>query len=425
VTALNLFLWISLGIGLQVAVYLGIAFWRHSRDYGALGSGDAQPVASPAVRLTTDEDSVLAPAWTGLRPFRVERKVTEDAARTACSLYLVPEDGRPLPPFLPGQFLTFHLELPSADGGTERVVRCYSLSDAPYPDHYRVTIKRVSAPAGQDAPPGRASGFVHDHVVVGDVLQVRAPGGHFHLDRSAAPAVLISGGIGITPMLSMLNSCLAEQPGREVWFFHAVRNGRELVMRAHLEALAAAHPNLHLWLCFSNPSEQDVPGRDFRHRGRIDIELLRLHLPFKPCHFYLCGPGPLMGSLVPALSDWGVPQTEIHFEAFGPASFHGRSLNVRSPSSAGSDRQGSGIVVTFAQSGKQLNWQPSAGTLLEFAEANGIAVSSGCRSGGCGTCQTTIQSGQVSYRQAPDYDPEPGTCLLCSCVPATSVTLEA
>jgi ferredoxin len=146
-----------------------------------------------------------------------------------------------------------------------------------------------------------------------------------------------------------------------------------------------------------------------------------MQLPLKPYHYYICGPAPMMESLVPALEDWGVPDSRIHFEAFGPASIKRRPA-AEPPST---DATTSDILVSFSKSGKQLPWRPDAGSLLEFAESSGIAVNSGCRAGSCGSCQTTIQSGEVAYRQAPDYDPEPGSCLLCVCSPKTSVTLEA
>jgi len=366
------------------------------------------------------EDAAVA-AWPGYRTFRVERRVVEDAAQSICSFYLVAQDGQKLPPFQPGQFLTFRLEVPSSAGGSEQISRCYSLSDAPRADVYRVSIKRVPSLLGSDFPPGRSSNYFHDHLEVGSLLQVRAPSGHFHIDRSAAPVVLVGGGIGITPLLSMVNWSLAQQPGREVWLFYGVRHGGELVMKSHLEALAAAHPNFHLRFCLSAPQAADAVGRNDQHRGRITIDLLRLQLPIKPYHFYICGPSAMLESLVPALADWGVGESHIHFEAFGPASVKRRTatLGVELPGDA------SEIVVSFARSGKQLPWPNACASLLEFAEASGIAITSGCRAGGCGSCQTTIVSGAVSYRQPPDYDPEPGTCLPCVCTPKTSLTLEA
>ncbi len=421
-TSLVLLFWIVLGIAMQLAIYLGFGFWRHWRNYQSLRN-NAEELNLPVNQdvSSDDEPEPAVAAWSGFRAFRVERKVVEDAAQSVCSFYLKPLDGQPLPQFFPGQFLTFRLDIPNAAGDREQLLRCYSLSDAPRQDGYRVSIKRALPPGGSQVPPGRSSSYFHDQVVVGNRLQVRAPSGHFHIDRSDAPVVMIGGGIGITPMLSMLNWCLAEQPGREIWLFYGVRNGRELVMKSHLVALATKYPNFNLRFCFSNPLSEDVAERDYQHRGRIDVQLLRMHLSLKPYHFYICGPSPMLESIVPALEDWGVPDAHIHFEAFGPASIKLRQSTITAAQTETADAD---IVVTFARSGKQLRWQPATGSLLEFAEANGITANSGCRAGGCGSCQVTIRNGEVTYRQPPEYDPEPGSCLLCVCIPKTSVTLE-
>jgi ferredoxin-NADP reductase len=423
-TSLSLLFWIALGIVLQLAIYLTIGFVRHWQNYLALRDGTLAVAVSPSPTFVAATTQPVVAAWNGYRKFRVDRRVIEDANQSICSFHLVPEDGLPLPSFLPGQYLTFRLEVPAPDGSTEQIVRCYSLSDAPRPDCYRVSIKRVPAPAGSDFPPGRSSNYFHDHVGVGSVLELRAPGGHFHIDDGNDPVVLIGSGIGITPMLSMANWSLAHQPGREVWLFYGVRNSRELIMKSHLATLAAAHPNFQLRVCFSDPLPEDLPVHDYQHRVRISVNVLRMHLPLKPLHFYICGPTPMMQELVPALDDWGVADARIHFEAFGPASIK-RNRPIPAPVANRNDTTEDNIAVTFAKSGKTIQWRADAGSLLDFAEANGIAVNSGCRAGGCGSCQTTIQSGQVGYQQSPDFDPEPGTCLLCVCKPTSSVTLEA
>ncbi|MBK6907564.1 MAG: hypothetical protein IPH08_10960 [Rhodocyclaceae bacterium] len=200
-TSASLLLWLVLGITLQIVLWLGISFWRHWGEYQALrtGAGADGGMAVPVkVTLPSASEPASVAAWGGFRNFRVDRKEIEDGAQSICSFYLVPEDKQPLPAFKPGQFLTFRLDVPAPDGKTEQITRCYSLSDAPRQDFYRVSIKRVPAPTGSAYLPGRSSNYFHDHVQVGEVLQVRAPGGHFHIDSSDAPVVLVGGGIGIT-----------------------------------------------------------------------------------------------------------------------------------------------------------------------------------------------------------------------------------
>ena len=422
-TTFQLLLWILLGLGLQVGLFLALAFGRHWQAYQRLKAGAPAAPPHPPHAAPAPARPIRQDAWPGWRPLRVTRTVTEDVAGSIRSFYFTPEDGQPLPPFLPGQFLTFRLPVPAAAGGT--LVRCYSLSDAPAPDSYRVTIKRVGPPPGADYPPGRSSNYFHDHVEVGTTLQVRAPSGHFYLEQGESPVVLVAGGIGITPLLSMLNWSLAAQPGREIWLFYGVHDGREAIRREHLAALAAAHPQFHLRLCYSQPRPEDQLGRDYQHRGRVDATLLRLELPLRPYHFYVCGPPPLMVSLIPALEDWGVPADRLHFEAFGPASIARRQPTAPPADTSQGTPLGEVIQVNFAKTGRQLAWTPGATSLLELAEANGINVDSGCRAGSCGTCQTRIKDGEVVYRQPPDYDPEPGACLPCLCTPKTHLTLEA
>ena len=248
-TATELLALISAALLLQLAAGIGWTVWR--RRAAQVTAKSLAPAAKPA---KTDA------AWSGWREFRVAQRAFEDAAQSHCSFYLQPVDGQPLPPFKPGQFLTFALDVTprSADAAaTARVItRCYSLSDRPESAHYRVTIKRVPAPAEQpEFDPGLSSNHFHDRVQVGDALRVKAPAGHFFIDpvHPTVPAVLIGGGIGITPMMRMLRWCVAEQPQRVLHVYYGLRNSSEHAFKKQLEALAAAHPALHLNVVYSRP----------------------------------------------------------------------------------------------------------------------------------------------------------------------------
>jgi len=422
-TSLTLLLWIASGILLQLTIYLSIVYWRHWNNYQALPThGDAVNPNIAEDKFKDFEKGTLTDRL-DFQSFKVDRKVVENTSGSICSFYLKPENGKPLPTFLPGQFLTFRLDIPTAPGSIQQVIRCYSLSDAPRADYYRISIKRAPAPS-HDVRQGLSSQYFHDHVNVGSILQVRAPCGHFHSDNSENPIVLIGGGIGITPLLSMLNQCSQQQPSREIWLFYGLRDGREMVMKSHLDGLTASNPNFHLLICMSNPLPENEDSRDYQHLGRVDIELLRAQLSDKPYHFYICGPTSMLESLVPALEDWGIDDTHIHFEAFGPASIKRRHTKT-TVNEAQDPATNASIVVNFAQSGQQFQWQPSTCNLLEFAEANGVSVNASCRAGSCGSCQTKLITGEVEYPQPPDYDPEPGSCLLCVSRPKTSITLQA
>lgn len=416
--------YIALAICLQVVVFLAVILFRKRQAYRQVGSSQATDAGSLAVQGLPPAIEV-ADAWSGYREFRVQRKEFEDRSRSICSFYLVPVDGQPLPPFSPGQFLTFRLNVPAGDE-IKPVVRCYSLSHAPDSECYRVSIKRIGPPADKpDASAGMASNFFHDQVEVGSVLAVKAPSGHFHLaERDQSPIVLIGGGIGITPMLSMLETSLALTPEREVWLFYGVRNGAEQIMKSRLHDLAQRYPNFHLHVCYSRPGVDDVAGVDFQHRSHVNIGLLRQTLNLRPYHFYICGPRQMMESLVPALAEWGVDPERIHYEAFGPSTVPKLAKAVQQPLGSGSVVAAS-PKVKFAKSAKEQQWDPRADSLLEFAEDLGIAVPSGCRAGSCGSCQTTVVSGEVETTKEPDFDLSPGCCLLCISKPKSDLVLSA
>jgi ferredoxin-NADP reductase len=418
-TAAQLFAYISVALLLQVVAGMAFAVWR-------------RPAAAVALMPAGVEEGLagagsFSGAWSGWREFRVVRREFEDAAQTQCSFHLRPVDGAPLTPFQPGQYLTFSLKVPGdttgGPGGPRAITRCYSLSDRPDPTGYRITIKRVPPPAAPaDLPPGVSSGHFHDRVHEGDVLQVKAPSGHFFIDPDASvPAVFIAGGIGITPMMSMLRWCVAEQPDRLVRLYYGVRHRGDHAFKRVLEDLAAAHPAFKLNVVYSSPGADDLAGRDYQHLGYIDLDLLRCTVPHGRHQFYVCGPPPMMQSLVPALREWGVQAGDIHFEAFGPASVRPTGPVSNEPAAAGA----ASVDVRFSRAGRTLIWSGQDANLLDFAERHGLAVDSGCRSGSCGSCQTRLVSGVVAYADKPDHDLPKGHCLLCVGKPQSALVLDA
>ncbi|MBF0440119.1 MAG: 2Fe-2S iron-sulfur cluster binding domain-containing protein [Magnetococcales bacterium] len=432
--SLELFSYIVMGLLAQLTIFAGMAFYRHWLTYQALQrrlAGFEADLPNSPVQNDKPNGKLIdsqTDGWEGFREFRVQRKVFEDVSRSICSLYLVPTDGYSLPAFKPGQFLTFQFNISdSVTGKSKTIMRCYSLSERPGLGYYRVSIKKVPPPIhSKGVPPGLASNHVHASVHEDTRLLIKAPSGHFFLEQGEAPIVLIAGGIGITPLLSMLNANFEGGQSREIWLFYGVRNSAEHVRKEYLETLASKQTKFHLHVCYSQPLPEDMHGKDFQHAGHVDITLLRLTLSLKPYRFYVCGPGAMMNSLVPDLDTWGVPEEHIHFEAFGPASIakpnnHQTSLSEMASFSA----TRSVVTVTFSKSEKTLPWDENVNSLLEFAELNGIEVESGCRAGGCGTCQTTIRDGEVIYSQTPNFDPEPGSCLLCISKPKRDLLLVA
>jgi uncharacterized protein len=404
-TALQLFAYIATAIGLQSLLVVAILIWRRNPP-------EALRV-TPVVSSRTSEA-----AWDGLRAFRVIARTYEDLAHTQCSFALAPVDKAPLPPFKPGQFLTFSLAVDGSETPA-RVIRCYSLSDTPDPDQYRITVKRASAPPGEpDAPAGIASSWLHDHAQTGTLLDVRAPSGQFcFVADPDAPPVFIAGGIGITPMLSMLKAALAAQPGRAAHLFYGVRNGQDHAFKADFRQLADAHPGLALHILYADPTPQDVQGQDYDLPGFINLDLLKQTLPHGRHAFYICGPDPMMKALIPALLGWGVADADIHRESFGP--------QTAAPRPVASPVAGPALAIGFRRSGRTLDWVGRDANLLDFAERHSIAVDAGCRGGSCGTCETRLISGRVQYSAKPEFDITPGHCLLCVATPATALELDA
>jgi ferredoxin-NADP reductase/MOSC domain-containing protein YiiM len=354
------------------------------------------------------------PAWSGFRPFALRDKVRE--GDDVSSFHLVPGDGQPLPPYLPGQYLTVRVSIP----GVERpVVRCYSLSDVTSSDHYRLTIKRITSRSDDSqSESGLVSAYFHDRLAVGDRIEAKAPSGTFTIDvtQHDRPVVLIGGGIGITPLISMLNSIVAVDSPRETWLLYGVRNDREHIMRAHLEAIARTHPNIHVHIFYSRPNrETDDAGI---HIGRIDPDAMRRLIPPNVYDFYVCGPPSMMDAVTRGLAAGGVRGDRMHTEAFGPATV---KRSTRGPAI----QPDCGIDVTFARSGVTALWSRCESSLLELAEEHSVAIDFGCRAGSCGTCVTRLLSGTVRYLHRPSAPLEGDWVLPCIAVPAEPLSVDA
>ncbi len=356
--------------------------------------------------------------WNGFRKFIVSRKVAESTQ--VSSFYLTPHDAKPLPAFKPGQYVTFRLPGTRAGG---QLIRCYSLSDHPHQPHYRVTIKRAGAPAGSGAPPaGACSSIFHDQIREHDILDLRAPLGNFTLEPAdAEPVVLIGCGIGITPVFSMLATLVHQKSRRTVWFFHGLRNRSEHLFQSEFAAFARDNPQINLRICYSQPGANDRPGQDYHLAGRVTVELLQRELPSNNFRFYYCGPGAMMEELTKGLKQWGVPDSHLHFEAFGPQSVKRVGHATVAVASPAATRP----LVTFRKSGTAVPWDGTHATLLDLAEHLGVAIASGCRAGNCGTCVLAMQSGEVSYIQPPGSPPEARTCLTCIAQPKGDIVLDA
>ena len=399
------------------------ALWRQNRQIRIEGKGHAMRLAVlqeqiryASVRAELAERKTQN-GWSGMRKFRVDEIIAE--ADDICSFYLVAHDGKPLPVYDPGQYLTFQLQVP---GQSRPVVRCYSLSDTPLMrEGYRVTIKRIAAPADQPSvADGVSSGFFHRVLKTGDILDCKAPGGNFYLDMAEhSPIVLIGGGIGITPMLSMLRSVALSGSKRETWLFYGARNAAELVQASHLRELADQHENIKVQFCFSDPAAGDVKEVDYEHAERVSLALLQRVLPSSNYDYFICGPAPMMTSLTAGLAAMGVPKDRVHYESFGPASIKPK-LAVAFEGAANIRHK-----VLFARSGKQLEWQPQHGPLLDFAEANGIALDSGCRAGSCGSCAVAVREGNIEYIDEISTEPEAGSCLACMAIPKGKLVIDA
>lgn len=358
---------------------------------------------------------------TGFRDLRVTAKVRESSIIT--SFHLAPVDPEGWRAFEPGQFLVFRIPV---RGGHDFVLRNYSVSCSPErKDGYRITVKREAAPA-EGVPDGVSSCHLHDNVEVGDVLVAEGPRGDFVLDQeSTRPVVLLSGGVGLTPLVSMLHALAATE--RRTFFIHACDNGEVHALRNEVEALAASNPGVTAHFCYRFPTEADRVAGCFHSGGVVTRELLQSLLPLDDYDFYLCGPSPFMQAVHATLRGLGVSRERIAYEFFGPATLlEPAPERPKTPTVSPTpvDGPSGATMVEFRKSGVTVAWDSNAESLLAFAEDQGLSPEFSCRAGICGTCKSHLVAGEVAYFEEPLDELATGEVLLCCSKPQGSVVLD-
>ncbi len=350
--------------------------------------------------------SAPPPAWPGFRPLRVTG--TRDESRNVRSISLTDADGASLPKWLAGQSIT--VRVPAGPGGAP-LIRNYSLSNEPGSGSYRIGVKRE--------PRGTVSAYLHERVRVGDVLDVAAPRGAFFLDDGRAPVILVSAGVGVTPVLSMLHSLASSGSTRPLWWLHGARDGAEHAFAAEARELLNRLPRSQSHVFYSRPAAAERAGVDYDEAGRLTAATLaRLHIP-ADAEAYVCGPERFMDDVGDALAALQIDPARVHTERFGAhtALTPGIAATATPPHTPDGP-PGPGPGIQFARSALSAPWSPGYGSLLDFAEACDVPTRWSCRTGVCHNCETALLSGQVRYVVEPLEPPTQGTVLLCVSAPA-------
>jgi ferredoxin-NADP reductase/MOSC domain-containing protein YiiM len=352
------------------------------------------------------------PAWPGFRQMRIARIHKESDSVT--SFVLTAIDSQPLPVFQAGQFVVLRLLI---DPGKPPVLRSYSLSDLPEADHFRISVKSELN--------GIGSSFLCNHTKEGDVLNISAPRGTFTLRPSQNPVVLLSAGVGATPVMSMLHALAAKKSQQEIWWIYGARNGADHPFAEETRSLIKQLPRGRGYIVYSRPAAGDQVGADFDAPGHIDTALLEKIGVSQSSDFYLCGPSSFLQDMQDGLRNWGALDGNVHTEIFGSleAITPGMAQAVHTPHLP-QGPPGSGPPVSFARSGITAAWDPKFRSLLELAEACDVPVRWSCRIGVCHTCMTGLVDGSITYNPEPLERPAPGNVLLCCSQPNAGVTLD-
>ena len=353
------------------------------------------------------------PAWPGFRQMTVTAISRE--SDSAISIRLEDPTGGPLPVARPGQYVTLRVQ---PNKRQRSLLRNYSLSGPPEAGYYRITVKRE--------PRGAASGYLHTRLAVGDQLDIAAPRGAFILDQTHEPVLLISAGIGATPVLAMLQALAHEGSEREIWWLHGAHDGREHSFAAEARALLASLPNARTHVYYSRPGPSDLQGRDFDGAGRLTASLLAdLTLPSN-AEAYMCGPTAFMDDISAGLAALGFDASRIHIELFGPAGgvTPGIAATPARAPHPPAGQPGNGPTIAFARSDLTIPWGGDYGTLLELAESCDVPVRWSCRTGVCHTCETTLIAGNVDYSPDPVEPPTDGSVFICCSQPQDDIVLD-
>jgi ferredoxin-NADP reductase/MOSC domain-containing protein YiiM/ferredoxin len=353
-------------------------------------------------------------AWRGFRPLVI--MASHEESVDVRSFEFAAEDGLPLPSALPGQHIVVRVR-PSPD--LPAAARNYSLCGPPGGPNYRIGVKNEH---------GLASGFLHQSVRAGSHVEVGAPRGSFTLADGVTPVVLISAGVGVTPMLAMLHAAAAmdaEAP-RQVWWLHSARDRDHHSFAQEADDLLVALSASQRCVVYSRPAPGDRLGRDFDRPGHLSSQLLQdIGVP-QDADFYLCGPPRFLDEFQKGLVAWGISQPRIHAEVFGSAS--ALTPGISSVTTALPHRPdgpaGGGPMVTFLRSGFAVPWDTRFGSLLELAEACAVPVRWSCRSGICHNCESGLIEGELAYAPEPLDSPAEGNALICCATPVTAVELD-
>jgi ferredoxin-NADP reductase/MOSC domain-containing protein YiiM len=353
-----------------------------------------------------------APAWPGFRQMRIANIHKESDNVT--SFVLAPIDEHPLPVFQAGQFVVLRVLV---DPGKPPVLRSYSLSDLPGADHFRISVKNELNGVG--------SSFLCNRAREGYLLDVSAPRGNFTLHPSKSPVVLLSAGVGATPVMSMLHTLAAERSQREIWWIYGARNRVDHPFAEESRSLLKQLSRGRGYIVYSRPAAIDQVGTDFDAPGHIDAALLERIGVSRNSDFYLCGPSSFLQNMRDGLRNWGVLAGNMHTEIFGSLETitPGMAQVVHTPHLPRGPA-GSGPPVSFARSGITAVWDPKFGSLLELAEACDVPVRWSCRTGVCHTCMTGLIAGSIIYNPEPLERPAPGNVLVCCSQPNAGVTLD-